>query len=107
MGVIGDDETANLMLVVVPFSLGLVGAAMSHLQPRGMSRTMFAMAAAQALIPVIALAWVPVAEYSPGVAPVMLLNLFWVASWLAAGVLFKSADDHRPLPPMQGGAAAS
>jgi hypothetical protein len=107
VGVIGDDETANLMLVVVPFSLGLVGAAMSHLQPRGMSRTMFAMAAAQALIPVIALAWVPIAKYTPGVPQVMLLNLFWVASWLAAGVLFKSADDHRPLPPMQGGAAAS
>ena len=97
VGVIGDDETANLMLVVVPFCLGLVGAAMSQLQPRGMSRTMFAMAAAQAVIPVIALAWVPVAEYSPGVAPVMLLNLFWVASWLAAGMLFRQSGS-RLLP---------
>jgi hypothetical protein len=92
VGVIGDDDAANLLLVVVPFCLALVGAAMSQLQPRGMSRTLFAMAAAQATIPVIALAWVPVDKYSPGVAPVMLLNLFWVAMWLTAGMLFRSAS---------------
>jgi hypothetical protein len=94
VGVIGNDDVANLLLVAVPFGLGLAGALLSQFQPRGMWYTMFAMAAAQAIVPVIALAWVPVAEYSPGVAPVMLLNLFWVAMWAAAGLLFRQTSNH-------------
>ena len=106
VGVIGNDDVANLLLIVVPFGLGLVGALVSQFQPRGMSLTLFAMAAAQAIIPVIALAWVPVADYSPGVAKVMMLNLFWVAMWLTAGVLFKSADQDNHAKQLNGKAAA-
>ena len=91
VGVIGNDDVANFLLVVVPFGLGLVGALVSQFQPRGMSLTMFALAAAQAIIPVIALAWIPAADYSPGVAPVMMLNLFWVVAWIASGLLFRQA----------------
>ena len=91
VGVIGNDDVANFLLIVVPFGLGLAGALMSQFQPLGMSYTMFAMAAAQAIVPVVALAWVPVADYSPGVAPVMLLNLFWVAMWAVAGALFRQS----------------
>lgn len=106
VGVIGNDDVANLLLIVVPFGLGLVGALVSQFQPRGMSLTLFAMAAAQAIIPVIALAWVPVADYSPGVAKVMALNFFWVAMWAAAGVLFKSADQENHAKQLNGMAAA-
>jgi hypothetical protein len=106
VGVIGNDDVANLLLIVVPFGLGLVGALVAQFRPRGMSLTLFAMAAAQAIVPVIALAWVPVADYSPGVAKVMLLNLFWVAMWAAAGVLFKSADQDSQAKQLNGQAAA-
>jgi hypothetical protein len=93
VGVIGDEDFANFLLVVVPFGIGAVGALVSRFQPRGMSWTLFGMAAAQAVIPVIALAWVPAADYSPGVGKVMFLNSFWVATWVASGLLFRYAGD--------------
>jgi hypothetical protein len=90
VGIIGDEDVANAMFFGV-LVLGFLGACLARFEPRGMSRTLFAMAAVQALVPVIALAWVPEDRFSPGVARVMGLNAFWVALWVASALLFRHA----------------
>ena len=40
-------------------AVGFIGAFIARFQPRGMARALFATAVAQALVPVIALSWVP------------------------------------------------
>src|SRR3712207_9407040 len=55
VGVIGsEDNPANLLYLGV-LAVGFLGAIIAGLRPRGMARTLFAMALAQALVPLIAL----------------------------------------------------
>lgn len=55
VGIIGaDGDPANLMYFGV-LAVGIVGAIIARLQPRGMARALFAMALAQALVAAIAL----------------------------------------------------
>jgi hypothetical protein len=53
-----------------------------------MAGALFAMALAQALVPLIAIIWVS-ANFSPGVVPVMALNAFVVALWAISALLFR------------------
>jgi hypothetical protein len=66
-GIIGDG-LVNLMYFGV-FAVGFIGAFISRFQPRGMSRALFATAAAQALVPLIAMIWLPAIDFSWGLAP--------------------------------------
>lgn len=55
VGIIGDEGSpANLMYFGV-LAVGFIGALIARFQPDGMARTLFAMALAQFLVPVIAL----------------------------------------------------
>jgi hypothetical protein len=55
VGMIGsEDNPANLIYGLV-LAVGIIGAAMARLRPQGMGRTLFAMAATQALVAAIAL----------------------------------------------------
>ena len=90
VGIIGDEETANAMYILV-LSLGIFGAVHARFQPRGMSRALFATAVAQALVPMIAMIWVPEERFSPGYLPVIGLNGVFVAAWLASALLFRQA----------------
>lgn len=60
VGIIGNEgNPANLMYFGV-LAVGIVGATIARLEPRGMARALFAMAFAQMLVPVIALiVWRP------------------------------------------------
>jgi len=90
VGIIGDEEVANVMYLAV-LAVGLAGAFMARFEARGMSRTLALMAIVQAVIPLIAMTWVPEERFKPGYLPVMGLNAVWVAAWLVAALLFRFA----------------
>ena len=85
LGIIGAGGRADLMYLGV-IAVGVVGALASRLRPGGMSLTLFAMAAAQVVVAVIALvAVVPGSDASVldliGLTA-MYAGLFSVAAWL-------------------------
>jgi hypothetical protein len=94
VGIIGDGSV-NLMYFGV-LAVGAIGAIIANLEPRGMSRALVATAVAQALVPLIALTWVPTINFSPGVLPVFGLNAVFVALWLVAALLFRHAGSCWP-----------
>jgi hypothetical protein len=74
--------------------VGMIGALIARLQPRGMSRALFAMALAQLLVPVIALVvWNP--PFDPGVVPVFGLNAMFAMLFVVSALLFRHAADPR------------
>lgn len=88
VGIIGaDGDPANLMYFGV-IALGIVGSAIARLQPTGMAYTLFAMAAAQALVLAIALIGGLGWPYS-GPAELILLNGFFIAMFAVSGWLFR------------------
>jgi hypothetical protein len=89
VGLIGsEDNPANVMYGGV-LAVGIIGALMARFQPRGMARALFAMALAQALVPVIAL--IAGMDQYPGssVSKIVILNVFFVALWVGSGLLFR------------------
>jgi hypothetical protein len=102
VGVIGDGPV-NLMYLGV-LAVGFVGAFIARFQPRGMAPALFATAAAQILVPVIALViWKagrqdllidpnsPHPPFHPGIAPVFGLNAVFAMLWVVSGLLFRHA----------------
>lgn len=98
-GIIGDGPV-NLMYFGV-LVVGLVGAMIARFEPRGMATVLFATAAAQMCVPVIALVmwkagWQvilfdsssPKPPFDPGVAPVFGLNAVFALLWIVSGLLF-------------------
>lgn len=78
-----DVENGNLMYVLVLF-VALVGAVIGRFEPREASIAMFATAAAQALVALIALI--------TGLGPTLLADAFFVAAWVASALLFRQAS---------------
>jgi len=79
----------NILLGSVPF-VGIVGAIIVRLQPRGMARTMFAMAGAVAAAPIVGLIInrPPVEE---GVMMVLGIAAFFSLLFVVSGFLFRNA----------------
>lgn len=77
-----DVENGNLMYVLVLF-VALVGLAIGRFEPREASIAMFATAAAQAVVAVIGLV--------AGLGPTLPADAFWIAAWVASGLLFRQA----------------
>ena len=95
VGVIGsEDNPANLMYIGV-LAVGIIGAIIARLRPRGMARALFATALAQALVPVIALIiWKPQVtsvEAFLGVLGVFGVNAFFFALFVGSALLFRHA----------------
>ena len=92
VGIIGsEDNPANLMYIGV-LAVGIIGAGIARLRPRGMTRTLFATALAQMLIPVTALIiWRPSLEETPGIVGVFILNAFFAALFVISALLFRRA----------------
>lgn len=90
VGFIGDDNPANVLYLLMPL-MGLVGAGFARFKPEGMSRTLFALAAAQMVIPVIAVTFWS-ADFAPGVAPVFGLSAIFALMWMGAGLLIQQAS---------------
>lgn len=91
VGLIGNENNpANLMYFGV-LAIGLVGAFIARFKPSGMMRALFATAAAQALVPVIAfIIWKP--EVNSGMLGVLVLNAFFIALWAGSAMLFRRAS---------------
>ena len=95
VGVIGsEDNPANLLYAGV-LAVGIFGAIVARLRPRGMARALFATTIAQALVPVIALViWKPQVtsvEAFVGVLGVFGVNAFFVALFVGSALLFRHA----------------
>jgi len=78
-----DVENGNLMYILVLF-VALVGAAIGRFEPREASIAMFATAAAQAVVAVIALV--------AGLGPTLPADAFFVAAWVVSALLFRQAS---------------
>jgi len=91
VGVLGvDGDPADLMYIGV-LAVGVIGAIIARLRPRGMARALFATALAQALVAVIALILgMHQAPYS-SVGEILGLNGFFVALFLGSAWLFRKA----------------
>jgi hypothetical protein len=93
VGIIGSERNpANLMYLGV-LATGLIGAIVARLQPQGMARTLYAMAFAQVMVPVIALiVWKPVLTLEPpGVLGVFVLNALIAMLFVGSALLFRRA----------------
>ncbi len=95
VGVLGvDGDPADLMYIGV-LAVGIIGAIIARLQPRGMARALCATALAQALVAVIALILgMHQAPYS-SVIEILGLNGFFVALFLGSAWLFRNAARER------------
>ncbi len=98
-GIIGDGPVNSMYFGV--FVVGFVGAMIARVEPRGMAIALFATAAAQMCVPVIALlmwnaGWQdllfdpnsPKPPFDPGIAPVFGLNAVFAVLWTVSGLLF-------------------
>ena len=84
VGMIGDEgNAANLMYIFVLF-VALAGTAIARFEPREASIAMFATAAAQVVVAVIALV--------AGLGPTLPADAFFVALWVASALLFRRAS---------------
>jgi uncharacterized membrane protein len=78
-----DVGSGNLMYVLV-LVVALVGTAIGRFEPRHAANAMFATAAVHAIVAVIGLA--------ANLGPTLPADAFWVAAWIASGLLFRQAD---------------
>jgi hypothetical protein len=84
VGMIGDEgNPANLMYLLV-LAVALVGASIARFEPREASVAMSATAGAHALVAVIALV--------AGLGPTLPADAFFIAAWVASGLLFRQAS---------------
>ena len=91
VGIIGDGP-ANMMYGGV-LVVGFIGTIIARLRPQGMAFTLFAMAIAQVLVPVIALV-LGISDFAPGVLQVFGLNAFFAALFVGSALLFMQASEN-------------
>lgn len=92
VGLVGrENHSANVMYLGV-LAIAVLGALVAGLRPRGMARTFFTMAAAQLVVPVIALYVWDVEPVIP-VARVFGANAFFAFLFTATALLFRSATE--------------
>ena len=93
VGIIGNEgQTANYLYAAV-LVVVLAGSLLARFKAPGMSRTLFAAAIVQMMVPVIAIViWPPTAiSWSPGVFGVFLLSAFFAMLFVVSGFLFRQA----------------
>lgn len=92
VGIIGNESNSANLLYGGVIIVGLIGAVLARLKPRGMSHTLFAMAISQALVPVLGLIiWKPqVTSWGvAGLLGVFILNTIFVVLWIGSALLFR------------------
>lgn len=90
IGIIGKDgDPANMMYFGV-IAVGIIGTIISRFRPKGMVRTLLAMALAQALVALIALIAGLGLPWS-GTAEITLLNELFIVMFVGSAWLFKRA----------------
>ena len=96
-GAVGIVDTDADWLYLGVIGVGILGAFLTRLQPRGMVRTLGVVLGAQTLVILIAL--LTGAQDSPtnSVREILLLNGFFMVFWIIAAVLFKRAAEKQEL----------
>jgi len=98
VGILGsEDNPANLLYGVV-LAIGFLGAVISRFKPKGMAVTLFIMALAQMLVPVIAMfIWKP-ETFSPeeSIAGVVGVNVFFFMLFIGSALLFRNSAREQP-----------
>jgi len=90
VGIIGNEGNSATLLYGGELAVGAIGALIARLRPYGMARTLFTMALAQALVPVITLIiWPQISWGAAGVSGVFVLNAFFVVLFVVSGSLFR------------------
>jgi hypothetical protein len=93
VGIIGSENNpVNLLYFWVLF-IGIIGATIARLRPRGMAWAMFATALALACVPVIAMIsgkpQFNSLQEAPGVLGVLTLNAFFALLFVVSALLFR------------------
>ena len=99
VGIIGNEGNPANLLYFGVLAIGIAGALVSRLKPRGMTRVLFVMAIAQMLVPVIALAaWRSEIDSwgAAGVGGVFLLNAGFALLFAGSAWLFHKAWNGSP-----------
>ncbi len=92
VGIIGSEDNAANVLYIGVLLVGVIGAVIARFEPLAMSRTLFATAIAQMLVPLIALIiWRPSFDETPGIVGVFILNAFFATLFSVSGILFRQA----------------
>lgn len=87
VGIIGrDGDPANLLYLIV-LSVGMVGTVRAKFKPRGMARTLIAVAIAQALVMIVAVI-AQLGHPPSGPVKLLLLNGFFIALFAISARLF-------------------
>lgn len=91
VGMIGSENNPANDLYFGVILIGFGGSIIARFRPQGLAITMFAMAFGQFLVPVIALMiWKPEIDF--GVVKIFILNGFFVMTYIASAMLFRSVD---------------
>lgn len=89
VGIIGDNDSANAMYLVL-VALGFLGAIAVRFDAQRLSLLLLSMAIGQMIIPVIAfIIWQP--PFGLGVIQIFVLNVFFAVLWAGSGLLFRKA----------------
>lgn len=92
VGLIGSENNPANLLYGGVLAVGLVGAFLARFRPRGLTNTLFAMAFAQALVPIVALLiWQPQVT-AIGLLEAVGVTTFFVVLWVGAALLFRRAS---------------
>ncbi len=93
VGLVGSEgHPANALLVLV-LALGVAGALVTRGRPQGLAHTLVLVAAAQALVTLLALAFTAPAGWLPS----LLGTAFFVMLWLVSAALFRRAARQQAL----------
>lgn len=96
VGIIGSEDNPLNLVYAAVLGVAVIGAVVAAFAPAGMARALFATAAAQMLVTVLALIWGWGAWQPPGAAGILALNGFFTMLWFLAGGLFRRAALSRP-----------
>lgn len=90
VGAIGSEANPANLLYAAVLLTGLVGAALSRMRPRGLARTLLAMAAVQVSVPVVV---VLRSGFDPATPPLELIGVtvFFLGPWLLSAACFALA----------------
>ena len=91
VGIIGNESNDANMMYFGVLAVALIGAIISRFQPLGLSRTLYATAAAQVLVAVIAVIAGLGSAGPVWPRDVLILTAFFTVLWILAAWLFRSA----------------
>lgn len=89
VGIIGSEDNVLNLVYAGVLMIAVIGSVIAAFEPAGMARALFATAAAQMVVTILALVWGWGAWEPPGAAGILALNAFFAALWLLSGGLFR------------------